>query len=269
MRKWTVIGLITTAIIALTLPIYALNEPGRMANTQAKLLTESIERGQMIYAETCAACHSADGQGLSTVYPGLNNQGIQEMDYGSLFKIVERGRYNTAMPAWGVDEGGGLNEMQIDQLIAVLQDGDWAETAETVERLRASSSTVVSVQTSEDISTEDTLAENSSTKNASAESNNLPDEVSANIASTSTLTANLGQSVFAAKCASCHGIAGEGTALTPALNDHALRSEKTDADLLNIISNGVPGTLMIGWNQTLSEQEINELVSLIRGSFGS
>ncbi len=62
-----------------------------------------------------------------------------------------RGRYDTAMAAWGVNEGGVLNDMQVDQFIAMIQQGNWAETTHTVDRLGLSPPTVISFENSDDI----------------------------------------------------------------------------------------------------------------------
>lgn len=241
LRLWSLIGLIATAILALALPVYAFNEANRMETAQATLLAESVAHGQVIYAENCVVCHGTDGQGISA-YPGLNNAGVQEMDYDTIFKVIERGRYDTAMAAWGVNEGGVLNDMQLNQVIAMIQQGDWSATAETVTQLGLEPPTVISVEISAD-----TLATLSSLPHGEVLAQALP--------------------LYAANCAGCHGANGEGTSLAPALNDvndDTLRSQNTDEQLARTISNGVPGTLMAGWDQALTTAEIEALTGLIR-----
>ncbi|RME72023.1 MAG: hypothetical protein D6784_14230, partial [Chloroflexi bacterium] len=238
MKTWTIIGVIATAIIAIALPVYALNEADRMAQTQAELLADSIEQGEAIYAQNCVVCHSVDGQGIGA-YPGLDNEGVRSMAYEDLFKTIERGRYGTAMAAWGVNEGGVLNDMQINQLIAMIQHGDWAETAQTVERLGLAPPTVISID--------------------------IPDDVLSQVADLphgDLLAAAL--PIYAANCAGCHGANGEGTGIAPSLNNADLRAQKSDEELARIITTGVSGTLMAGWNQALTQTEIEALVGLIR-----
>ena len=238
MRKWTITGFIATVIIAAALPMYAFSEADRMAGAEAELLTESIKQGQIVYAENCVVCHGADGQGISA-YPGLANEGVSTMAYDDIFKVIERGRYNTAMAAWSVKEGGVLNDMQLDQLIAMIQQGDWADTAHTVARLGLAPPTVINIEISDEI-----LAELADLPHGELLVKALP--------------------VYAANCTGCHGAAGEGTAIAPALNDATLRQERTDAELQRIITSGVPGTLMAGWNQALTEPDLTNLVALIR-----
>jgi cbb3-type cytochrome c oxidase subunit III len=237
MKKWTVIGFMATAIIVVILPLYAFNEDNRMGQAQIDLLNYSIAQGEIIYAKNCVVCHGADGLGISA-YPGLDSEGVQTMDYDTIFKTIERGRYNTAMAAWGVNEGGVLNDMEIDQLIAMIQHGDWVGTGHTVEQLGLSPPTVISVEITDDIL----------------------DKIS-NLPHGDTIATAL--PVYAANCTGCHGAEGEGTGIAPALNDPAVR-QKSDAELNRTITSGVPGTLMAGWNQALPPEQITELVGLIR-----
>lgn len=238
MKSWSLMGLLATAIIALALPVYAYNETSRMDAAQARLLAASVEQGEMIYAQNCVVCHGADGQGIGT-YPGLDNEGVRTMDYETLFKTIERGRYGTAMAAWGVNEGGVLNSQQLDQLIAMLQSGDWAETARTVDAAGLNPPTVLNIELPAD-----TLAEVAKLPQGQMLAQALP--------------------LYTANCSGCHGPSGEGTAIAPVLNDATLRSQKSDEELSRIISNGVSGTLMAGWGQALSAGEIANLVGLIR-----
>jgi cbb3-type cytochrome c oxidase subunit III len=143
------------------------------------------------------------------------------------------------MAAWGVEEGGVLNDMHIDQLVAMLKYGDWTETAATVENLGLSPPTVISVEIPAD-----TLAELAELPHGEIIARALP--------------------VYAANCTGCHGAEGEGTAIAPPLNDDTLRSQKSDQELQRIITSGVPGTLMAGWSQALAEPDIADMAALIR-----
>jgi len=57
-------------------------------------------------------------------------------------KTIARGRPNTPMPAWSVDEGGALNSQEIDDLVAFIQHGNFADvrndlTAEQIANIQA------------------------------------------------------------------------------------------------------------------------------------
>jgi cbb3-type cytochrome c oxidase subunit III len=128
--------------------------------------------------------------------------------------------------------------MQIDQLVAMVQHGDWAETDRTVEHLGLSPPTAIRVEISESV-----LAELAKLPRGELIVRALP--------------------VYAANCTGCHGAEGEGTAIAPALNDASLRSQKSAEELKRIITNGIPGTLMAGWGQALTDQEIVDQAALI------
>jgi mono/diheme cytochrome c family protein len=62
-------------------------------------------------------------------------------------------------------------------------------------------------------------------------------------------------------CAQCHGQNGERTALGPAINDLA---EVTHQDIYDVISQGIPGTTMLSFGSILSDNQIKDLISIIR-----
>ena len=70
--------------------------------------------------------------------------------------------------------------------------------------------------------------------------------------------------IFASNCASCHGTAGQGSTIAPALDNPDLRARLDDSEIKAIIANGRPGTAMPAWKNRLTESQINALSSLIR-----
>jgi mono/diheme cytochrome c family protein len=68
--------------------------------------------------------------------------------------------------------------------------------------------------------------------------------------------------VYAENCAACHGANGAGTVIAPAIDTPDLRST-LEEDLFEIINQGVPGTLMAGWEDTLPPDEIAAVTELI------
>ena len=151
------------------------------------------------------------------------------MDYDTLYKTIARGRYNTAMPAWSVTDGGPLNDAAINAVIALIQHGDWQQTqtrrgrsgigpARADERHRAdhdAGNTIAALPDGAAL--------------APAACNSLPPTASPVMAPTA-----------------------QGTPLAPALNDPVIRAERTADQLNKTISLGSPGTVMAGWNQRLS-----------------
>jgi mono/diheme cytochrome c family protein len=238
MRRHHQLAILAASLIALALGLYILLEPTRLTQASADLLDAQIVEGQIVYAENCAVCHNAAGQGLGA-NPALNTAGVQQMDYDTLVKTIARGRYNTAMPAWSTEDGGPLNEAAISAVVAMLQHGDWQQTQITVADLglapRVPLSVTVPITTLQQIAL-------------------LPD--GAALAG--------GVQLYASNCIACHGTNGEGTTLAPALNDPVIRAERTTDHLNKTISLGAPGTVMAGWNQRLSVEEIDQLVTLVQ-----
>lgn len=236
-RYMSWLGMIGTLLIVVALSTVMLQEPARQAAAAETIRAAAIVEGMDLYASNCVACHGAAGEGL-VAYPPLNSAGVQGMETEDLFRVIERGRYNTAMAGYGVDEGGILTQAQISSLVTVIETGAWDVVAVRVAELGLTPPEIAVVEVSEDVL---------------AQAESLP----AGGALVSGLT------LYAANCAACHGPNGESTALAPALNTDELRTRLTDADLTRIIQQGVPGTLMAAWDRALTAQQTADLVTLI------
>jgi len=230
-------GLLATQLIVFGLALYILNEPTRIVEAQAQTLTIQVDDAMTLYAENCAVCHGLAGEGIGAT-PPLDSNVLRTMDYADLIKTIARGRYDTAMPAWSKEDGGPLSDYQISELAALVQSGNWSATQDRVVNLGLAP--LIPFTTEPD----PTLL---------AEVGNLPDGA--------TLQTAIG--LFAANCVSCHGADGLGTGIAPALNDPAVR-EKTADELTRTITLGSPGTLMAGWQKSLSADEIDTLVTLVQ-----
>lgn len=81
-----------------------------------------------------------------------------------------------------------------------------------------------------------------------------------------------GEGLYAALCASCHGVtaSGDGAAAAvlsvrpPALNDLAVLGRFTDEDLDRLVTQGRPGTPMPGFARTLAPAQVASLVAFLR-----
>jgi mono/diheme cytochrome c family protein len=127
----------------LILLIYGLSEPSRQAEAFERQRHTSIERGAHAFAQYCYGCHGYTGTGA--IVPG---QGIQAANltirratgdrdddkktYELLTKTIARGRPNTPMPAWGLRDGGSLNDEEISELATFIMYGNWSEVQSLV-----------------------------------------------------------------------------------------------------------------------------------------
>ena len=231
------IGLGATLLIVVALGFYMLNEQARVSEAQLQILTSQVDDAMSLYAENCSVCHGLNGEGIGTT-PPLNNPALATMAYADLYKTISRGRFQTAMPAWSLEDGGPLTDYQIGELVALVQYGDWIATGERVVNLGLSP--LIPFTTDPD-------------PVLLAELANLPDG----------LTLQTAVQIFASSCVACHGADGLGTGIAPALNDSLIRAKTAD-ELTRTVTFGNAGTLMAGWSNTLTTDEINAMVTLIK-----
>jgi mono/diheme cytochrome c family protein len=133
------LGLLFLAVIGVTLPLYWLAEPGRQADAVVGFSERAVSQGETIYNETakCAECHGPTGGGGAKETPLLNEEGqfVANVSWQSpsldtvLYRyskeevmfILEYGRPNSPMPAWGAKGGGPLTEQQLEHTVAFLE----------------------------------------------------------------------------------------------------------------------------------------------------
>ena len=230
------VGLLALVLAMTGLLIYALQEPQRVVEAQAAQLQRDLDEAMTLYAQNCSVCHGVAGEGIGAT-PPLDNPALRSSDAATLTKIIARGLYGTAMPAWHTDDGGVLSDYQISTLVMLVQAGDWQATQDRVVNLGLTPLVPFSAQP--DAALLETVAA-------------LPGgEVLAR-----------GITVFAEQCVACHGADGLGSSIAPALNDPVVRQQPA-ADIERTILNGVPGTLMAGWQLVLPAEDVTALVTLI------
>lgn len=69
-----------------------------------------------------------------------------------------------------------------------------------------------------------------------------------------------------AGCYACHGADAQG-AVGPDLTDDEWRYRPTDRTVFNAIAKGRSGTVMVGWSEMLSDDEIWKIVAWIRSLY--
>jgi len=137
-------GLLGIFLVALSLPLYWLSEPGRQAGAKDDFNRKFAERGSEMFATTeeggfnCAFCHGGDkavggvvdytitdanGAFVKAVKwkaPALNTV-LLRYSRDEVRYILDYGRPFSPMPPWGLKGGGALNEQQIQNLIDYLE----------------------------------------------------------------------------------------------------------------------------------------------------
>jgi mono/diheme cytochrome c family protein len=185
----------------------------------------SVEVGQQLFSQNCAACHGSFGEGGPNptregdiIFPISTGEYLKTRDDFTLREIIAQGQPNFGMSPFGSAYGGPLDDDEIDAIVAFIR--AW-EDHPPVE---------------------------------------LPPEVQ--VASQDTVSLDADQ-IFADLCAQCHGPNGEG-GLGPSFQSPQFQATRSDEQLFNTINVGHPATSMIGWGDILSAEQIQSLVQLIR-----
>jgi uncharacterized cupredoxin-like copper-binding protein/mono/diheme cytochrome c family protein len=133
--------------------LYAADEPNRIAEADQQQQGIEVERAIGNYVQYCLQCHGPAGEGYKegtgrvgaplggdTSATILNQQGINEQGtpYSGgldarrefLIKTIHNGRGNI-MPAWGQENGGQLNDEQIEEIVTMIMHVDWNEVYNT------------------------------------------------------------------------------------------------------------------------------------------
>ncbi len=128
MNKYNLISIAALLALVVALPWYAMQEQGRLQSAQEALREQYVLEASGTYVENCAVCHGSKGEGVG-VMPPLNNPALSQADGGMLYDNISRAAHGTAMASWHLDEGGILNEYQIESLVTLLRYADWEQVS--------------------------------------------------------------------------------------------------------------------------------------------
>ena len=229
-------GFLATLIILAIIPIYSFLEPQNQESQLNNYYTNAVLTSTDLYAENCAVCHGAVGEGIGDT-PPLNNEAVQMMSANDLAKVIARGRDNTIMAAWAAEEGGIFSSSQIEDFIIFIQQTNWDYVGARVAELGLMPPEVIEMEVSDEM-----LSSLASLEGGEA------------------LTAGL--QTYADNCAACHGANGAGTTIAPAIDSADLRATPKE-ETIELVNNGINGTLMASWQNILTPEEINATVDLI------
>jgi mono/diheme cytochrome c family protein len=89
---------------------YLKDQPGKGDETSSQPAQASMDAGKAIYADTCAACHQAEGKGVVRMFPPLKGDAVaQQSDPSTVIRVILEGAMTattgqrptgTAMPAF-------------------------------------------------------------------------------------------------------------------------------------------------------------------------
>ncbi len=154
MATVVIVGLVTLSTI---LFLYLGDEDNRIKTEAAEQQETSIERGRDTFVSLCLPCHGPAGEGytepgaagtgrigaaLGGINTSLNQEGINSQGTPVAGGVAARTTtiHNTIvnglknpdgtyrMPAFSAANGGPLNDEQINELVLLIQHGDWNTT---------------------------------------------------------------------------------------------------------------------------------------------
>ena len=131
--RWVAfLGLVIVALFVIVYYFYELGVPilkieGRSAAEANLQQVTSVERGYNLYMANCARCHGDNGEG--NIGPVLNDQSklfahLSEAYLRNVLTVGGRyvcGNPKSIMPVWANTNGGPLNYLQIEDLIAFIR----------------------------------------------------------------------------------------------------------------------------------------------------
>lgn len=237
-------------------------------------------RGATIFASTCFICHGENGQGTDRALALNDPARLKQFDDAWYHDTIAHGRPAKGMPTWGTV----LSPEQIDDLVALLaawRDGQTVapdipseahlysalfalrqfDQPDAAFHLNAALSLAISPRAG-DVQVVLNLVTGNDLAGAEARLSELLGLPSAGIA-LAPGSVEEGRGLFADRCAVCHGADGTG-GIGKNLHANAFIQSKSDADLIEFVLTGRPGTAMGGFDGILSPEQLISVVALLR-----
>ena len=226
-------------------------------------------RGAAIFSQTCFVCHGVNGEGTE-VAPALNDpERLSQLENAWYRNTIARGRPAKGMPTWGTV----LSPAEINDLVALI--AVWREGGTVAPNVPLSSLITNALFALREFDIPDAVFYLNAAKAAAQgdqanelqaiitliEENHLFDAQSLLIAFLPP--EEMGKAVFDTNCAACHGADGTG-GIGPNLHGNTFFQAKTDEELVQFILTGRRGTAMDGFEGILGEEEIRNVITLIR-----
>ncbi len=242
---------------------------------QPVVFTPSAERGAVLFDSTCALCHGENGKGGKTAAPAINNPDrLSQLDNNWYRDVIKNGRPAKGMPTWGTV----LSPNQIEDIVALIDSWRQGKTVQASFDINEAISAAMFSLQNNDLGSAliQTQRAISVAPPVAAE---ILTNVEAQLKDNDTVGAqkNLqylldnwpigdpsnGQTLYAKKCSPCHGNDGQGGVGKKLHPNEFIQSQK-NADLVQFILTGRPGTAMAGFKGRLSDTELADIVAFLR-----
>lgn len=232
-------------------------------------------RGAVLFASTCAICHGENGVGGKPGIPALNNpERLQKLDDNWYRGVIANGRPAKGMPTWGTV----LSPSQLDDLVALIaawrggeeitpsfsitdliQRALFALTQDDPSSAKLHVSRAIEVAAGAGI----TILQNAAAQLDAGDLQGAQATLQELQAQWPLGDPASGAILYSANCAACHGAQGEG-GIGKTLHPDSWITEQTNAQMVEFVLKGRPGTAMAGFDGRLAETEVADIVAFLR-----
>lgn len=230
---------------------------GEADTNRAWAMKELMDKGESVYNRICAACHQPGGVGMPPTFPALKGSKIATGQIVDHINIVFNGKSGTAMQAFK----GQLSDVEIASVITFERNAFGNNTGSMVQPAQ--------IKALRDGKTmEEAMGTKPSGKAAPAAAVAAP---AAPVSPEEALKAAMerGEKIYTNTCAVCHQPGGTGMPPTfPALKGGKIVTGPV-AGHINQVLNGKAGTAMQAFRDQLNDQEIADVITYERNSWGN
>jgi mono/diheme cytochrome c family protein len=261
--RWYIAGLLCMVALIIAFPVYNAGEPARRAEAQSTMIAENVAIGRTMFAQHCAACHGEEARGGRTAPTLSAREFLGSVSDRQLHWLISGGIPGSIMSAYDIDLGGPFTAQEISRLTAYLRSlepgapsvpGWFKGSPAPARRERAPDTEHGRENGGSPRSSERARGEQGARGIDRAESD---DAARVDVAG-----------VYASRCAACHGVAGEGSPIAPAVRPPRAALSAQPDRILSIVSQGVPGTAMAAFSTSqggpLDDRTIRALVGWMR-----
>jgi mono/diheme cytochrome c family protein len=238
------------------------------------VFTPDAGRGALLFSGTCAVCHGENGAGTDKA-PKLNDVArLNSLDDEWYRGVIRSGRPAKGMPTWGTV----LSPNQVEDIIAMID--AWREGAQVQPDFSITNLMENAVfSLGQDDPASAALQVERALSIASGAGREVLRNAAAQLASgdnagaLATLTAlqeqwpigdqTSGAALYSTYCAPCHGAQGEG-GIGKTLNPNEFVQSKRNAELIDFMLAGRPGTAMAGFKGRLDEGQLADVIAFLR-----
>lgn len=243
---------------------------GEADTTKAWTLKDLMAKGQEVYNRICAACHQPTGLGNPPTFPALKGSKVTTGPVAGHVDTVFNGRSGTAMQAFK----NQLSDVELASVITYERNA-WGNNTGTMVQPIQIKALRDGKTMDQALATKPGAAPAASTTAAPAATTSAPAAATpakaAPLSPADALKAAIarGEKLYLTTCAACHQPTGLGMPPTfPALKGSPIATGPV-AGHIDRVMNGKQGTAMVAFKDQLSDEDIADVITYERNSWGN